>query len=90
MQIGQHVVYVGKVKNFRVCAPLVKGKVYTVRSMFTAKDGVPCIRVAEVVNATGRSGVEKGYMRKSFRPLDTKRLDQFRQFLADKPVKADA
>lgn len=65
----------------RRCIRLIPGKVYTVRELWIARDGTPCLYLVEVVNRNMRSRngycPELGYMRKSFRPLKKLNIEDF-------------
>lgn len=80
MHVGQHVVYIGTGKTRRTI-PLVPGKVYTIRELWIARDGMPCLYLEEVVNRQARlrggSSRELGYMRQSFRPLKKLKIEDF-------------
>lgn len=89
MQVGQHVVYVGNSNRLTRTIKPVKGKVYTVRELWVANDGMPCLYVQEITNRHVRGrygpGREIGYKRESWRPLSPRRLDIFTEMLVKEP-----
>ena len=91
MHPGQHVVYIGKGK-MRKCIPLQRGKVYTIRALWTARDGTPLLYLEEIINrqAKFRDGYcpELGYKRSSFRPLKKLSVEDFLE--TKEPVHANA
>ena len=61
----------------------VRGTVYTVRHSFTF--GVfAAIRLVEIANRPGASGIEVCYDARRFRPVDPQRLSTFRKALTPK------
>lgn len=92
MQIGQHVVYIGNPDTLRRVNAPVRGKVYTIRELWVASDGMPCLYVQEIVNRRVRTphglGRELGYKRSSWRPLSPKRIEVFTEMLKKEPVDA--
>lgn len=90
MQVGQHVVYI-KSGKMRKCIPLVPNKVYTIRDLWIALDGTPCLYLVEVknrlkLNEGGTFGRELGYKRSSFRPLTKLSVEDFTKI--EEPIDA--
>lgn len=85
--VGQHVVYIGKGRGV-VCKPLKPGRVYTVRMLAIALDGMPVLYVEEVRNRLHSNGRELAYMRSKFRPLKKLKVEDFTS--VDEPIKENA